>query len=483
VRCGAHVVVLFGACQSPGGKRPGPGPGAPTDSGPGDTSTPPAPAPPGFQNPPEAEDLDPADGSVRFRLEAAPHPVELRGADGEPIPLGEGFAYNGSIPGPTLRAQVGDLVWVDIENQLSVPTTVHWHGLSVPQAADGVPWAMDPIPPGGSLSVQFTVDTPGTAWYHPHFDSEAQVDLGLYGAFVVEDPAEPPVDVELIAILDDWPDELPAAAPEDGHAGGEEETHAHGAHGAEGRWTVNGAEAPLAELVDGQRVRARLINASNAGYVALQEGEVPLLALARDTARLPAPARLAAEVLGPGDRVDLLWTPAGLDATLLDHPWTLEGGAALGDPAPLLRLRSTGGAIAAPAGDWPVGEAAPSPDPGSTDITYVFQGSAHTGVWMINGEVFPEVTIRELPVGEAAVIEVRNVSGTEHPFHLHGMDVEVLSRDGVPSAVRDVQDTVNLAVYEVVRLRVVPPRAGEWMAHCHILPHAHGMMTVLRVTP
>jgi FtsP/CotA-like multicopper oxidase with cupredoxin domain len=246
---------------------------------------------------------------------------------------------------------------------------------------------------------------------------------------------------------------------------------------------VNGAEVPVVELVDGQRVRARLINASNAGYVALQDGAVPLLALARDAARLPAPARLAAEVLAPGDRLDLLWTPAGLDAALLDHPWTLEGGAALGEPAPLLHLRAAGGAPAAPVGDWPLGPAAPSADPGSADITYVLQGSAHTGVWMINGEVFPEVTIEEIPVGADAIIEVRNLSGTEHPFHLHGMEVEVLSRDGVPPSVRDVQDTVNLGVYEIVRLRVAPPRAGEWMAHCHILPHAHGMMTVLRVTP
>lgn len=84
----AKVVALIGACRSPDGKRPGPAPADPVDSGPADTS-PPTPAPPGFQNPPEAEDLDPADGSVRFRLEAAPHPVELRGADGQAVPLGD----------------------------------------------------------------------------------------------------------------------------------------------------------------------------------------------------------------------------------------------------------------------------------------------------------------------------------------------------------------------------------------------------------
>ena len=79
-------------------------------------------------------------------------------------------------------------------------------------------------------------------------------------------------------------------------------------------------------------------------------------------------------------------------------------------------------------------------------------------------------------------MELRNLSATEHPFHLHGMRFEVLSRDGVPPAAHTLEDTVNLGLHETVRVRVLADNEGFWMTHCHILPHADGgMMTVLQV--
>ena len=141
------------------------------------------------------------------------------------------------------------------------------------------------------------------------------------------------------------------------------------------------------------------------------------------------------------------------------------------------------GTAAAPAGlAWPFSGAAPTPDPGTTDVTYVFSGSRETDVWLINGEVFPEVTIAETDLGETIIIEVRNLSPAEHPYHLHGLRFEVLSVNGEPPPYRLVEDTINVSVYGTVRLRVVADNPGDWMSHCHILPHAEGgMMTVLRV--
>jgi FtsP/CotA-like multicopper oxidase with cupredoxin domain len=130
--------------------------------------------------------------------------------------------------------------------------------------------------------------------------------------------------------------------------------------------------------------------------------------------------------------------------------------------------------------DWPF-PTRRSADPLDTDVLYVLQGDGDS--MLINGEVYPDVTIQEIPLGAPSVVEVRNLSATEHTFHLHGMRFEILSIDGVPPISRTFEDTVNIPIRSVARLRVEPTHAGDWMAHCHILDHEHlGMMTVLRVT-
>ena len=87
-----------------------------------------------------------------------------------------------------------------------------------------------------------------------------------------------------------------------------------------------------------------------------------------------------------------------------------------------------------------------------------------------------------LALGQEAIFEVRNLSPTEHPYHLHGMHFEVLSVNGVPPAQRTIEDNFNVRIYESLRLRVVANNPGWWMSHCHILPHAEGgMMSVVQV--
>ena len=106
----------------------------------------------------------------------------------------------------------------------------------------------------------------------------------------------------------------------------------------------------------------------------------------------------------------------------------------------------------------------------------------YAGVWLMNGEVFPNVEIGEVDFGDEVIIEVRNLSPAEHPYHLHGIAFEVLSVDGEAPAARRIEDTINVGIYGTVRLRLVADNPGDWMSHCHILPHADGgMMTVLRV--
>lgn len=487
------ALVLLAACagdQKPAATEPDASEGH-DSSAPIDSGAPPA-EPLALPSLPEAPDLDPAPGRVEVHLRAHAQSYAVPDPAGGEALLVEGYAYSGGVPGPTIRAQVGDTVVVQLQNDLPVPTTIHWHGIDVPYAMDGVvsgahghggdsglPDPLPPglVPPGGSFRYEFVVDRPLTAWYHPHFDSDRQVDLGLYGALVVEDPAEPRLEVERVLVLDDLNPEALSAA--EGHTGGH--AGAHAAHG-EGLWLVNGVPAPWLAVEAGQRLRLRFINASNVGTVVLarDDGEA-LRVIARDQGALPAVEAVATELLAPGDRVELELLPGPEGIRLIDLPWVHEGGAALGEPAPLLELRASGGAP--PAAPAFAGEAvAPSPDPGRTDVRWLLQGSFSGDDWRINGEVFPEVTPAQGWVGAPLVIEVQNLSPTEHPFHLHGMAFEVLSIDGAPPAQRQVEDTINLGLYQRARLLATPPAAGDWMAHCHILPHADGgMMTLLRV--
>ena len=404
-------------------------------------------------SPAEATDLDADPGVLHVELTASSHSFEV----GERTI--EGYAYNAQVPGPTLRARVGDTIVVDFTNNLSDPTTLHWHGVHLPWEMDGVTWLQDPVNPGETVEVRFVADRAGTFWYHPHFDTEQQMDLGLYGVFIVEDPDAPDLP-DAVWVFDSW-DEAPD----------EDEGHLHGPDDTLREWTVNGLELPHF-TADGTR-RVRMLNASNKGFLSLPA----LRYLGNGQGLLGAEDPSRAVVLGPGERAEVEWN---LDApnALSSEPWAAAGGPAWGDPIPLLTA-TEGGPLNQ---DWPFTGLAPTQDPGVTDVTWVLEGDGEALGWMINGEQFPYVTIPSVALNSEAILEVRNLSAAEHPFHLHGMAFEVLSVDGLPPASKTMADTWNVRIRETVRLKIIADNPGDWMSHCHILPHQHlGMMTVLRV--
>ena len=101
---------------------------------------------------------------------------------------------------------------------------------------------------------------------------------------------------------------------------------------------------------------------------------------------------------------------------------------------------------------------------------------------MLNGETFPHVTPFDAQNDTTVIIEVRNLSATNHPFHMHGHAFQVIARNGEPVDSRNRHDTVDVAIFETLRLRVDLTNPGDWMVHCHILPHAYaGMMTFMTV--
>ena len=121
------------------------------------------------------------------------------------------LAYNGSIPGPTLRVRQGSEVTINFTNEADVETTVHWHGIRLDHRFDGVPQGRHrgmqaPVPVGGGFSYQLRFPDPGIYWYHPHVREDYTQELGLYGNILVE-PTDPdywaPANRELILVLDD----------------------------------------------------------------------------------------------------------------------------------------------------------------------------------------------------------------------------------------------------------------------------------------
>jgi multicopper oxidase len=199
------------------------------------------------------------------------------------------MAYNGQIPGPELRVKEGERVRIVLTNGLAEPTTIHWHGVDVPNAMDGVPGLTEPrVEPGERFVYESGARPAGTRWYHTHFQEHRQLDLGLAAPLVIE-PAEPaphPSDREYTLVLDDWATGLgrPLTPNREGTAGGHGRMGGMmgGMGGMMGRggmggmmgsaqtpaydtMTINGKAHPATEPLHverGERLRPRLVNAS-----------------------------------------------------------------------------------------------------------------------------------------------------------------------------------------------------------------------------
>lgn len=129
-------------------------------------------------------------------------PAEVKVFNGHTLAV---WAYNGVIPGPTLRIRLGETVRVEFINHLPQPSTIHWHGVRVPNNMDGVPGVTQPaVPPGGSFLYEFTPKDAGTFWFHPHVRSSEQVERGLYGVLIVDDTEPLPYSRDVLWVLDDW---------------------------------------------------------------------------------------------------------------------------------------------------------------------------------------------------------------------------------------------------------------------------------------
>jgi FtsP/CotA-like multicopper oxidase with cupredoxin domain len=395
-----------------------------------------------------------ADGPPDVAVDLVAAQGEVTLASGRKV---RGYTLNGTSPGPQIDARQGDLVEVTVRNE-SVPDglTLHWHGVDVPNAEDGVAGVtQDAVAVGEEHTYRFVADQAGTYWYHSHQVSHEQVIGGLFGALVVHptrgDPGDSRESVEAMAV----------------------------AHTFAGTRTLNGEEGDVPFVAEpGDRVRVRVVNTDNgptqvwAGgpYVVRAVDGYDLVEPTPVTDRsvtLTAGARLDIELTVPDDGSAARLHVGGATALVIGPQGAVA--PAVTQPTAKLDLLSYG----SPA-DLPFDVSAP-------DRTFDYDIGRRPGFldgrpglwWTVNGEMFPDVPMYVVREGDVVVMRIHNGTSEDHPMHLHGHHAVVLSRDGV-EATGSPWWVDSLAVdpdetYEVAFLADNP---GLWMDHCHNLPHA-----------
>ncbi len=438
-------------------------------------------------------------------LGAAPATLAAAGQAALPV-----WAYEGAVPGPVLRLRRGEVLDLTLHNQLPDATTIHWHGIRLPNAMDGVPGlTQDPVAPGQRFHYRFALPDAGTYWYHPHLGTPEQVERGLAGALIVEDDAPPPVDLDLVWLLDDWRLDAQGRLAENFY-NFHDVAHA-GRLGQ--RLTVNGRTDLVQALQTGQRVRLRLINAANARIFALSLEGLSAWLIARDG--MPAETAVPWEgelLLGPGMRTDFIVdaTRAGrfelrdsfgrgqrslaaFEVRGQDEPARAPPQPAAHAPLPepdladalVHRLVIGGGAMSREG--WPQESAAEREARRQRQLAGAREAAP---AWTLNGrahlsherEHAAHAAEFRVPQGRSVQLSFENNTAWWHPMHLHGHHFRILSRNGTPLAERPWRDTVLLAPRDRVEVAFVADNPGWWLIHCHVLEHhAGGMGTVFEV--
>lgn len=363
--------------------------------------------------------------------------------------LVDGYTLNGTSPGPVLRAVQGQRVEVVLRNEsVADHVTLHWHGIDVPNAADGVAGVtQDAVPVGGEHVYRFTADRAGSYWYHSHQKSHEQVPGGLFGAVVIAPRRTPPVADDLVALV-----------------------HLYG-----GERTINGrADDTSVAAAAGDTVRVRVINTDNGPMPVWVSGS-PFRVVAVDGTDVnrPTPVADTAVSVTAGGRADLELTvpDGGARVEMGGSAALVLGEPVRAEPRPGQTLDLLAYGSAAQLGF----------DPGRPDRRFDYAISRRPGFvrglpgmwWSVNGGTYPDVPMFMVAEGDVVRVRISNSSGEVHPMHLHGHHMVVLARDGVRATGSPWWvDSLNVADGETYDVAFVADNPGAWMFHCHHLGHA-----------
>jgi FtsP/CotA-like multicopper oxidase with cupredoxin domain len=437
------------------------------------------------------------------------------------------LAYNGSVPGPTLKFQQGAEVTINVTNQTDLPTTVHWHGIRVENRFDGAPHdTQQPIPVGGSFTYRLRFPDAGIYWYHPHLREDYAQEQGLYGNIIVtpEDASYwGKANREETVVLDDilLEDGKIAAFSRSGPT-----------YSAMGRFgnlmLVNGVTSYHLDVRQSEVVRFYLTNTANTRIFNIRLPGARMKLVGSDSGRYERETFVDEVLLSPSERavVDVLFDRPGQFA--FEHH-TPERTYVLGEvtvgtdqaqpslAGTFATLRTSDELVAERtrlAGDFErpadktlalIGEMA-----GVGQQEDAHQDDDHAGPVVEWEDTMNAMNRRSSPknmlwklidresgaenhlidwrfrVGERVKLRIVNEPNSDHPmqhpFHIHGQRFLVLSRDGVETTNLVWKDTVLVGMGETVDILVEMSNPGLWMAHCHIAEHIEsGMMMSFQV--
>lgn len=449
-------------------------------------------------------------------------------------PVVRTLAFGDSIPGPVLRASIGDEVVVTVKNRLDHPTSVHWHGIAMRNDMDGAEPATPNIAAGHDFTYRFSVPNSGTYWAHPHTGLDG--DTGLYLPVIVDDPTEGNYDAEWIVVLDDWtdgvgrspqqlygelsnPNKPPMPAPSEttpptttateastteaspttstspapggpgptaGSAGSSDLLGGDAGDITYPLYLINGripASPMTFNAKAGQRIRIRFINAaSDTTFRVALAGHS--MTVTHTDGYAVVPAAVDALLIGMAERYDVIVTAAdgvfplvavaegknGLARALLS---TGAGGA----PDPQLQpseLTKRVGSVEMFTATTPVNLGRPDPD---HNLPVVLGGNMMQYNWTINGQPYGKTSPLHVRQGQRPTITFDNTTTMYHPIHLHGHTFQVIKPDGSPGARKD---TVIVLPKQKLAAVLVADNPGTWLMHCHNTYHqVAGMETRL----
>lgn len=427
-----------------------------------------------------------ADGFLE--ITAGPSKYKLYRDDSQTSDL---WTYNDTLPGPEIRARRGERIKVRLINNLEEPSSVHWHGIRIDNAMDGVSGlTQDPVQPGDTFEYDFAVPDAGTYWYHAHNKSWNQVGRGLYGPLIIDEEQRTfDTEHDLTLMADDWRLNEDGALDTASFGSLMDWSHA----GRLGNWlTVNGRSNPNFDLKAGDTYRLRILNVSNARILEIDPARLggELLGFDGQVFAKPVTPDRGALTLGPAQRVDLLVSPrAGQTPALVEistrETFVFARFTVVGDDAPTpspvlpqpnqlpepdlrnartVKLDMTGGAMGRMSEMRHKGRVLTREDIRETGQVWAFNGVAGVD----SDPLFHAAR------GDTILLETINNTAWRHAIHTHGHHFRIVGSDGTLGPWRD---TFLIDRDESVRIALLADNPGKWLLHCHMLEHAAAGMT------
>ncbi|MGG5253402.1 multicopper oxidase family protein [Neobacillus sp. SM06] len=434
----------------------------------------------------------------------------------------DAWTFNGSVPGSEIRVKQGTPVKITLKNELPEPTSIHWHGITLPNPMDGIPGVtQDAVQPGKSFTYEFTPTVPGTYMYHTHQDGVKQLDKGLYGAFIVE-PAQKTYGKDYTLMLDEWISN-PNASMEGMNMGNTNSGSMSGMAGMDNNsnnnssqtsnnasmmadnmsmydvYTINGKSGKSIQPINvkkGEKVRLRLLNIGFLPHNIHLHGQ-SFKVVATDGIDLNQPKEIKDQLItiAPGERYDIEFTANNPGKWYLEShdpdqkaakgmaTYIQYDGATnttdqsdMNQKLPFFDLENYG-----------IKANGPFTLDQKYDVEYTMNLNTAMNnnqmVYTINDKTFPNTDNIQVKKGDTVKVKLVNKSGAaNHPMHLHGHSFQVLSKNGKPVEGSPIsKDTINLKPGDEYVVAFKADNPGNWLFHCHDLHHASaGMITMVK---